>query len=163
MAYPSHLINEVLRHFYCRWNYGLQPRLSLNTLPDGSIVVSTEVISSMSDVDIPSGSFHVHTVSVKGCRRRSGVNSCARRRIMRSQCQTSSDLLDIPSKQAVQLVPDPDLESEKIEDTGCSGSITVENTTDSEVRPLIECRTIAGGTFNDSEIADEDHERRNSK
>ena len=82
---------------------------------------------------------------------------------MRSQCQTSSDLLDIPSKQAVQLGPDPDPESEKIKDTGFSGSIPVENTTDSEVRPLIVCLITAGGTFNDSEIAGEDHERRNSE
>ena len=41
---------------------------------------------------------------------------------MCSQCRTSSDLLDMPSKQAVQLVLDLDTESEKIEDTGFSGT-----------------------------------------
>ena len=98
MAHPFYLIDDALRCFYRQWNSGLQPKLSLLTHSDGSIMISTEVDSQISDYD-PSS--HAHKTSVgdsSSHRRRSGRNSRIRRRYLRSKDQVnvsaSSDLTD---------------------------------------------------------------------
>ena len=163
MVYPSLYIKEVLHHFYCRWNDGLQPRLSLNTLPDGSIAISSEVISSMSSnyVHLPSNSSHAH-MKFQGHRRRSGLNARSRRRNMRRRCQfNSTDIIDNPFRETAQIVPDPEIV--KIELTGCSES-TPKDEIDCEIRPLTDCSSaVDNRTFNDSEIEDVNLVQKNSE
>ena len=89
MAHPFYLIDDALRCFYRQWNSGLQPKLSLLTHSDGSIMISTEVDSQISDYD-PSS--HAHKTSVgdsSSHRRRSGRNSRIRRRYLRSKDQVN--------------------------------------------------------------------------
>ena len=99
MAHPFYLIDDALRCFYRQWNSGLQPKLSLMTHSDGSIMISTEVNSQMSDYDLSSSYAHKTSVGDNSShRRRSGRNSRIRRRYLRSKDQVnvsaSSDLTD---------------------------------------------------------------------
>ena len=88
MAHPFYLIDDALRCFYRQWNLGLQPKLSLMTQPDGSIVISSEVNTQMPEYDHISS--HAHSDSRSSRRRRSGRNSRNRRRYLRSKCHVTA-------------------------------------------------------------------------
>ena len=75
MAPPFLVVDHAIQYFHCQWNCGVQPSLSLKTLVDGSIEVSTTVKSSMSDHPFLQ---HRHCSQ-------SGQSSRARRRTSREQ------------------------------------------------------------------------------
>ena len=88
MAAPAFMVNQAIQYFYSLWQYGLQPSLTLETQPDGTVIASSTVPSCKPDVTLSSISqFNGSRVFVQPHHRRrvSGNGSRRRRKFNRTQ------------------------------------------------------------------------------
>ena len=85
MANPKLIIDQTVHHFMKLWSMGLQPSFSVKTLPNGEVVMQTNVSCSLDSKLIPSNSPH---------RRRSGNGARLRRQVKRSKVNHQSTILE---------------------------------------------------------------------
>ena len=104
MAHPLAVAENAMRSFVLQWLSGLAPSLRLLTNPNGSVIVLSEVSSSLNVSEVHT------TAGATCCRRRSGHKSRLRRRKERSRrndlefTETINSNISVPELQP-SLVP----------------------------------------------------------